>query len=425
MYAWTHPRADAREVPAPYGRDVRSAVRRLRGVDVRAWDALLAITFSVIAVLALVVVDPDPPQRGADALAFLLALTATGALAWRTRAPVPVLLVSTVATVALTIRGHVEASTPFAILISFYTVAASNGRRSRLLATAVLVGAFVLLFAFNDRSGFSQSDVAANVIVFCGAWVAGERARAKRDRIALLEERAAQVVREQDERQRRAVADERLRIAQELHDVVAHAMSVITVQAGVGAHVIDTNPEEARKALATIEATGRTALQELRLMVGVLRQDGDARGLRAPAPSRHAEIEQLVASFRDAGVEVELVWRGEPKVDIPASVYLNGYRILQEALTNVLKHAGRARATVTIHVDHGAADIEVVDDGRGAASSLDGHQPGFGLLGMQERAAVLGGTVQAAPAPGGGFRVRAHLPFAASGAAGARLESHA
>jgi signal transduction histidine kinase len=411
MYATISRQTDVVSPWVPYGHGVRSLVDRLRTVDKVWYDVAVATGLAVIGAIVLATADAEPPQRDADVWAYVLVIVAIGALVLRSRAPVSALIVSTIGTVVLTVSGYAEGPTPVAILVAFYSVASAPRPRSRLIGAGVLFGAFAVLYVFNDRSGFSTGDIATNLVFFSATWVAGERMRARHERVALLEERAERAVREQEERAHRAIADERLRIAQELHDVVAHAMSVITVQAGVGAHVIDTRPDEAKKALSAIETTGRQALHELRLMLGLLRQHGDPKGLRSPVPCRE-DIAQLVESVRATGLDVELRWHGDTAIAIPPSVFVSAYRIVQESLTNVLKHAGMARATVdiTIHADH--TSIEVVDDGRGAASRAAGTGSGFGLIGMHERVAVLGGTLDVGPRTGGGFAVLARLPHA-------------
>ncbi len=198
-------------------------------------------------------------------------------------------------------------------------------------------------------------------------WIIGESFAHVASAWPLPRERAAQLERERDADARQAISSERLRIAQELHDVVAHAMSVIAVQSGMGAHVIDTQPDEAKKALQAIETTSRSALDELRRMLGVLREEGDSGGALAPAP-RADDVHTLIDTVRAAGVPVELNWDGmTADVMPPDSVLLNRYRILQEALTNVLKHAGTASVVVTIVERVGETTIEVVDNGRGLA----------------------------------------------------------
>jgi len=211
--------------------------------------------------------------------------------------------------------------------------------------------------------------------------------------------------RESEEEAKRAVADERLRIAQELHDVVAHSMGVIAVQAGVGAHVIDDDPAEAKRSLEAIATTSRGTLVEIRRLLGVLRSDGDAA--YQPAPGL-ADLDRLVADVGGAGLDVALCIDGE-RGDVPPGVDLTAYRIVQEALTNVLKHAGPAHTTVTVGYEPGALRLEIADDGRGVNGRAS--QGGHGLLGMRERVGVYGGSLQAGPAQGGGFRVVARLPY--------------
>jgi signal transduction histidine kinase len=289
-------------------------------------------------------------------------------------------------------------------------VAAHARRRTRLIAFLLLGVGFAILLLSNE-SDFHQVDLFENGLVFAILWIIGESLRARRERLVDAEERAARLERERDADARQAVSGERLRIAQELHDVVAHAMSVIAVQSGMGAHVIDTQPDEAKKALQAIETTSRSALDELRRMLGVLREEGDSGGALAPAPSA-GDVATLIETVRATGLPVELRWEGmTADVMPPDSVLLNRYRILQEALTNVLKHAGTASVIVEIVEHVGETTIEVVDDGRGLAviPKPAGSPPGHGLVGMRERVALFGGSLEAGPRLGGGFRVFARL----------------
>jgi signal transduction histidine kinase len=393
---------------------VRALVNRLRAIDPLMADRLLAAALAIVAIVALSLAGAEEGTRAPDAWAYVLAVVAMGSLAWRRQYPFTVMVVSATSTVTLTALGYPEAGAPFAVFIAFYTAAAYGQRRNLALSASIVAVAMGVLWLTRDQSGFTAGDFVANTVVFSIAWVLGDTIRSRRERLAAAEDRARLLEQEQAETERRVLAEERLRIAQELHDVVAHAMSVITVQAGVGAHVIDTQPAEAKKALTAIEATGRSALQELRRMLGLLRQEGDARGARQPAPG-FEDMKQLIQSVRDAGVPIEERWVGDPDIPIPASIYLSGYRILQEALTNVLKHAGKASVVVTMTLEPGWASIEVLDDGRGAASmALNGDRSpgsGYGLVGMRERVAVFGGTLEAGPRQGGGFRVRARFPL--------------
>jgi signal transduction histidine kinase len=203
-----------------------------------------------------------------------------------------------------------------------------------------------------------------------------------------------------------SVVQERMRIARELHDVVAHQMSVITVQAGFGSLVIDQRPEEARTALNIVESTGRDLLAELRSLLGVLRDPGD-QGAREPAPGL-ADLDRLVEQMAKAGVQVEITVDG-PLPPLPAGVDLSAYRIVQEALTNVVRHAGTGTAHVTIGHRPDGVYLEITDPGRGGPA-----EPGHGLIGMRERVALFGGTLEAGSRSGGGFRVAALLPMAAT-----------
>jgi hypothetical protein len=235
--------------------------------------------------------------------------------------------------------------------------------------------------------------------------------RTRREQVAALEERARRLEREREEQSRRAVSEERLRIARELHDVVAHSMSVIAVQAGVANHVIDSRPDLARDALSTVETNSRAALVEMRRLLGVLRQGDEPSASLAPTPGL-SEVPALVRRLARAGLDVAVSVEGSPS-GVPDAVDLSGYRIVQEGLTNVLRHGGPA-ARVTIGYRRGALDLSVVDDGRppGAARVEPASGAGQGLIGMRERVAVFGGRFTAGPRPDGGFAVTATLPYA-------------
>ena len=229
----------------------------------------------------------------------------------------------------------------------------------------------------------------------------------RRQRELALEERADALEREQEQRARAAVAEERQRIARELHDVVAHAISVIVVQARGGRRMLDAEPAEARGAFDTIERTGQEALGEMRRLLGLLRESEDEPAL-APQPTL-ARLEELVQQVRDAGLPVELAIEGEP-TELPPGVELSAYRIVQEALTNALKHAGPAHARVTVRYADDNLELEIADDGSGSAGNGDGG--GHGLVGIEERVAMLGGELETGEAPSGGYAVRARLPYA-------------
>jgi signal transduction histidine kinase len=285
----------------------------------------------------------------------------------------------------------------------------SDRRRSAIAFLASLVTlAFAL--AVQPDGVPDGATVVSTFSLTAVAWLTGENIRHRRARWAALEERASMLEREREERTRQAVADERLRIARELHDVVAHSMSVIAVQSGVGNHVIDSQPEEAKRALAAIETTSRDALTEMRRLLGVLRSgDEDPGAALEPAPGL-GDVDQLVCQVTEAGLVATLVVEGDPS-EVPAAVGLSAYRIVQEALTNVLKHGGPT-AQVRLRYSPGELAIDVVDPGPvGVNRGQHVVSAGHGLIGMRERVAVFGGEFTAGPRPGGGFQVSARLPL--------------
>ncbi|MCU0262043.1 MAG: sensor histidine kinase [Ilumatobacteraceae bacterium] len=251
-----------------------------------------------------------------------------------------------------------------------------------------------------------------------GAVLAGDNVRTRRAYLVELEQRAERAEALRAAEAREAVAEERTRIARELHDVVAHSVSVMVVQAGAARHIAERDPVRAADALGTIEQVGRESLQELRRVLGVLRSGPDEVTGTAPQPDLGA-LDGLVAQCRDAGLRVDVIVDG-PVRPVPAGVGLTAYRIVQESLTNVLKHAGPAAASVAVSYRPADLTVEVVDDGRGAASTTrpagstgstgSTGSAGHGIVGMRERAATCGGSLVAGPRPGGGFRVRAVLP---------------
>jgi signal transduction histidine kinase len=298
-----------------------------------------------------------------------------------------------------------------AILVAVYSVAAYGRRWVSLAGLAVAEVGLAAVQLTPGRTGVRT--LVGNLGVLAAAWLLGRFAHNYRAYAARLEERTVELEQAREELARRAVAEERLRLARELHDVVAHAMSVIAVQSGVGAHVAATQPKEAVKALAAIEATSRAALTELRQLLGVLRQDSEPQGDLTPMPGL-GDLDSLLTEVGKAGLAVRLQVRGT-RPPLPAGVDLSAYRIVQEALTNVVKHAGPARAQVVVGYRHQDVTVEVTDDGRGTVTSgSDGRAgTGHGLIGMRERVAAFGGDLETGPRPGGGFRVVARLPLAA------------
>jgi signal transduction histidine kinase len=399
---------------------IKVLAARVRALPIVVQDGVVALVLLTLSIVSLVHRRAGDPKT--EVWTYCLVVVGMAALAWRRTNPLRTLVITAGAAVAMSSLGYGDAGVPYASMIAFYSVAAHALRRTRVVAFLLLGLAFVVLLSTNPNSDFQRDDLFSNALAFAIIWIIGESVRARRERLAFALERAARLEQERDADARQAVSSERLRIAQELHDVVAHAMSVIAVQSGMGAHVIDTQPDEAKKALQAIETTSRSALDELRRMLGVLREEGDTGGALAPAP-RADDVATLLDTVRAAGVPVELRWEGmTPEVMPPDSVLLNRYRILQEALTNVLKHAGTASVVVSIVEHVGETTIEVVDNGRGLAAAVNapGTSPGHGLAGMRERVAVFGGVLEAGARVGGGFRVFARLRWSDSSDRGTR-----
>ncbi|MEU0411416.1 sensor histidine kinase [Streptomyces griseorubiginosus] len=307
----------------------------------------------------------------------------------------------------------------FAFLVIVYTVAATASRwASRLALTAGLCAAPAAQLRWPEEHSSTLGNVALMIfqtVPFALAWVLGDSIRTRRAYFAQLEERNARLEKEREAQAKVAVAAERARIARELHDVVAHNVSVMVVQADGAAYVLDAAPDQAKKALETISSTGRQALAEMRRLLGVLRtgehQEG---GEYVPQPDVE-QIEDLVEQCRGSGLPVDFKIEGTPR-PLPSGVELTAYRIVQEALTNTRKHGGpNAGASVRLVYFDDGLGLLVEDDGKGAPHELyeeggaDGA--GHGLIGMRERVGMVGGTLDAGPRPGGGFRISALLPL--------------
>ena len=278
-------------------------------------------------------------------------------------------------------------------------------RRARLQSVAGL--AFTIgvaaIVTHNDPRG-KVGDFVWDIVTFTIAWTVGFAVGGKFREVDEAKERAARAEREREERARLAVGEERARIARELHDVVGHSVSVMTVQASAVRRLLEPDQEKERAALLVVEQTGREALAEMRRMVGVLRRPEEAPAL-APQPTLE-QLERLVEQAREAGLPVELRVEGEP-VPLAAGVDLTAYRLVQEGLTNALKHARAAHAEVLVRYSDGHVELTVMDDGPGGG---DGDKGGHGLVGMRERVSVYGGELEAGPRPEGGYALRARLP---------------
>jgi signal transduction histidine kinase len=363
-------------------------------------DLLIALVLTVATQLELQLVDAVEDPFAVQVASFALI---TVAVAWRRAAP---LAAAVVVAIGFAVQVIFAGDAPVlgglvaAILVTYSLGAYGTPRVVALGALALIGGLIVAAWADADKRGIG--DALGNLLIFgvilgLGIVVRSRRAHADALGVELRSERR---------RSAEILADERARIARELHDVIAHNVSLMVLQAGAARQVLDTDPERVREPLLTIEATGRQAIGEMRRLLGILRASEDADA-RTPQPGL-ARLEDLVAESRAAGVPVDLTRSGRDR-PLPAGVDLAAYRIVQEALTNVRKHAGPG-AAARVAVDCGEREItlEVADDGPGSRGN---GTAGHGLVGMRERAALYGGEVEAATQPGGGFRVAARLPL--------------
>jgi signal transduction histidine kinase len=389
-----------------------SLVARLVGRHPVAADWLLTAVVTLAALGQRFGMPEDGTPVRSTALGVLFAVAGSVPVAWRRRFPLAVLAVTElVVLVELALGfdrvGEARGVGP-GVVVALYTVATSCSWPVSAWAAAVVVGlnTAVLLALQLFADGAQGLDPVPALLLLGGSWLVGDNVRTRRAYTAELEERAARLEREREEQAVRAVAEERARISRELHDMIAHHVSVIAVQAGAAGEEATTDP--AREALEVIQQTSRQVLAELRSMLDMLASDEAGPGL-APQPGL-GEVDQLVDQSRTAGLPVELVIAGERR-ELPAIVDLAAYRIVQEALTNTRTHAGPAHARVELRYTDDALALEVTDDGRAAAGRLGNGGGGRGLIGMRERVALVGGKLEVGPRPGGGFRVAAVLPL--------------
>jgi signal transduction histidine kinase len=379
---------------------------RLRTLSPREVDAGIALAVAAAMALTISVAEEPDATRSPDAFAYLLGVSVAALLLLRRRWPLGV-LVGSVGVLAIYYGLDYPAfSSAVALsLPAYYAALAGRG-----VAAAAVLGAFVVVGGTVARldEGESLTEVLRDSLIIDAALLAAVLllGEAVRNRRAWAEEVRGRLFRAEQEREREAerrVQQERLRIAREMHDVLAHTIAAINVQAGVGADVIDDDPERAGASLRDIRRQSRDAMDELRATLGVLREGGTAPP-RAPAPGL-AQLDGLIEMAGGAGVRVEVTMTGEAR-PLPRAVDLTAYRIVQESLTNVIRHAPASAASVRVHFDSDALIVRVEDDGRGTGNG----SVGYGLVGMRERVAAIGGRIDAGPLPGGGFRVHATLP---------------
>jgi signal transduction histidine kinase len=366
---------------------------------------LVTIVLTTLVTVGGTGVGPHTSGRHIDLVAVLLLVAAAGPSGFARRWPAPALAVSLAATVAYLGRGYPYDGTFFVgMAVTGYLSAAANAR-----LRATVVGALIaFLLPVAGWPGYPANPTAGLpfAIIVLAALTVGQALAETRARVNA---RAAEA--HEAEAQRR-LAEERLRIARELHDVVSHSISMINVQAGVAVHVMADRPEEARAALVAIKTVSRDALRDLRSILGLLRQTDDAEP-RSPAAGL-AQVPALADNVRRTGVRVALDLEEGSGAPLPQSVDLTAYRVIQEGLTNVVRHAPGAAATVTVRRRPDALLVEVADDGRAVAAAGESRQgAGHGLAGMGERVRAAGGSLEAGARPEGGFAVRATLPLEA------------
>jgi len=375
--------------------------RRPRGRRSFAFDLALGLVATATELAQVIGAEGTPSEP-----ALVLALVAGGALVLRRTAPAAVLATTLAAGVAIVALG--DDPSGVSALIALYSTAAFCELRVSLAAVAVTAAIFATLSAATADTPGRQTSAAFGAVIAAsltiGAWGLGAYAQTRRRYVRELQERAASAEREREQLAQIAVHEERASIARELHDIVAHSVSVMLVGVRGARDVLRTAPDAAEETLARVERSGEQSLAELRRILALLRAPEQAAESR-PQPSL-VELNELVASYRAAGLPVRLEVVGEP-LPLPSGVELSVYRIVQEALTNTLKHSYPSNVAVTLAFRDTRLELEVVDDGK---PSLGAVTTGQGLIGMRERVALLGGELETGQREGGGFRVAAHLP---------------
>lgn len=399
-------------------------------LPVLAQDALLALFITVMQVQGTVTRDPVEeaavrPLTDLGNLGYVLLIVSGMVVAGRRRWPVPVFATTAFASLVYYGLDFPDGPGWLGLFVALYTLTAyGDGRRSLLTAgvgiTVLTIGWLVAAADIEPRAAIGWVFFRIGASVMSAAL--GESVRTRRFIAAEAQQRAELAERTREEEARSRVDAERLRIAREVHDTVAHAIAIINVQAGVAAHVLDKRPQGARETLVAIEQTSSQALREMRAILGVLRDTNDGR---TPHPGLE-QIDELTAKARNAGLDIKLE-ATSPAAPLPSAVGSAAYRILQESITNVIRHVGPTRVTVALDCGNDALEIRVTDQGRRTGTGADSAgrpagnatstsaKPGRGIVGMRERCQLLGGELDAGPVPGGGFEVAARLPLAPTG----------
>ncbi len=369
-----------------------------------SWARCLDVALAVIGAAAFLTEGSLEAKSGLPPGAYLLGMAAAAPLAWRTRAPLVALLAAEVGAIACVFAFEAGWAATAVVVVMLFTVALDGHRQRSIVVGGVTAVAVVGVFLLLDGS-LDVGAVAGRFFLVFASLAFGDTIRSRRALRESARERAQLEAHEREHDARRRVTDERLRIARELHDTVAHALVAINVRAGVADHLANA-PDPA--ALRDIKAVSAAALTDLRATLALLREEGD--GAPTEPTSDLEAIPRLVERARVSGLDADVNVETQDAV-IPSAIGQAAFRIVQEALTNVLRHANASCAHVRVRTIADALDIEIVDDGRGDTATVG---TGFGLIGMAERATALGGEVQTGPSRGGGWRVHAVLPLPAN-----------
>lgn len=411
--------ASVRSTDRPIRSDVRTTTshRPTTTVDLvtrqrsTLFDALIVVGLGLLTVASWALTDDfdDPAGDFRDLNVWFWVLQAAQIvpLMARRHFPVAVISISGFAIMIASIAQFETSPAQFGVVIALYSVAAYASRTDALISLAVAFVAILIsiVSSFDGAEGFVV--IVSNYVIFGTAWLLGDWVRSRRENLVALEERARRLEADRTEAEARAARRERNRIARELHDIVAHSLSVMVIHAGAVRRDLERDDAARAERVRTIEETGRATLAEMRHLLGRIRTDDDIAPL-APQPGL-ADLETLVANFEAAGLRVTLDLVSTPGVELTSTIGMSTYRIVQESLTNALKHAGPADVKVEVEVGDGGVTISVVDDGRGAAA--DHTEPGHGLVGIRERVGLFDGQLRAGPRIGGGWAVRAELPL--------------
>lgn len=366
-------------------------------------DLLVAIGVGILST-ALIHLDPEGSAREPDALAYGLGIAGAAAVAFHRLRPGAVFGAVMGIHLVYHLAGYPGAGPFPALMVALFGMAAAGQRRNAIGAAALVAATALVMQVVREGTSVLSPTIIMPGVLAVASVLAGEAAHNRRRYLAEVAERLSRAQADREAETQRRLTEERLRIARELHDIMAHTITVITVQAGEALDALDQYPDQAREAVRNIRDASREAMSELRATVGVLRAAPEPGTERKPAPGMR-DLAELVLTAQGGGLHAGLQVQGEVR-PLPAAVELTAYRIVQESLTNVIRHAGATRATVTVQYEPGVVTVQVEDDGPNPpADAANGH----GIRGMRERAEAVGGRLEAKPGPGG-FRVWAVLP---------------